>query len=212
MNLWIYLYPLPALCFFYTHWSKLEGSNFALFLIFAPVLYGYIMPGIAVNVLKKWKFNTKFRLGDYYAHHGFKISANINTSFFLTSYAVSLNNLSLAQKVTLVISTACVQGFIIWWHDTILIKLGKLELKNVLVNDRMSPEEKAYAYAPVSFSIMGASFATSALFALEYLTEHAQVSSLELILVVVAGFVGISLPATIAFGALESIARRKPKV
>ncbi len=209
MNFWVYVYPFGALTFFYYHWSHIYGRDFALFMILVPTLYGYIMPGIAVNILKKWKFNTKFRLGNYYAHHGFKIAGNINTSFFLVSYHSTLLNLSYGQMASLILACGCVQGFIIWWHDTVLIKMGKLELNNVLVTATMSPEEKAYSYAPICFSLAGASFALCVLTALKYFENYPHSSSLTLAGVIIAGFGFLSFPPTMAFNFLEWRAKRK---
>jgi hypothetical protein len=202
MNFWIYVYPFPALYFFFQHWTGVHGGDFAWFLILVPVLYGYIMPGIAVNVLKKWKFNTPFRIGNYYAHHGFKISGNMNTSFFLVSFATVLHPLNWAQIATLTIACGCVQGFLVWYHDTLLIKLGKLELSNVLVTAKMSPEEKAYSYAPECFFVLGASFALAALIALQY-------PQASLALKIGLGYLFVATTTSVAFGVLEWRAKRR---
>jgi len=172
-------------------------------MLIVPTIYGYVIPGIAVNFMKKWKFHTRFRLGDYYAHHGFKYASNMNTWFFLASFHVNLADLTTLQMITLCITTGCIQGFIIWWHDTNLIKLGKLELKNVLVNDQMSAEEKAFTYAPVSFFIIGSMYATAALVGIEYV--HGDLETLSFLGLIWIGFMIIAAPSSIAFHFLEKI-------
>lgn len=200
LNLWTYVYPFPACWFFYTYWSEKVNSDFGLYMILVPVLYGYIMPGIAVNIMKKWKFYTPFRLGNYYAHHGFKISSGMNTWFFIASYGLDIGNLSETSAfITLPIAAGAIQGFFTWLNDTHLIKAGKLDLFNNLVNEKMSAEEKAFTYAPLCFFVLGSTFAIAAVFGY----NHFQYNDASLVKATLYGFAFVAFSTSMAFNFLE---------
>jgi hypothetical protein len=38
-----------------------------------PVLFGYLMPWIAMGVVKRWRFTGGPRVGSYYVHHGIQV-------------------------------------------------------------------------------------------------------------------------------------------
>ncbi len=166
LTFWIYYLPIPL--FFLLGWgwySRTQSLRFTLFTLLLPLLYGYLVPGIGTNVLKKWRFNGKFLLGAFFWHHGFKYSSNINLLFFLIFTDAGPGvDLSLAKIVSLSLSMAFAEGFTIWIHDTHLIKHGILELlKNPLAAQGKSAEEIAFSYAPASFFAIGGSFALAAL-------------------------------------------------
>ncbi len=91
-------------------------------------------------------------LGNYYAHHGFKYSANVNLWFFVAFSANGIDGeIGWKQIIAIIISTAMMQGFTIWLHDTLSVKHGKLELNNPYLKSLKSPEAKVFQYAPVCF-------------------------------------------------------------
>jgi hypothetical protein len=203
---WVYIYPFPALIVFYQYWQARLNQDFALWMLIVPSLYGYIIPGIAVNFMKKWKFNTKFKLGRYYAHHGFKYAANMNTWFFLASFHVDIAHLTFPMTLTLAITTGATHAFITWWHDTHLLKMGKLEIYNVLVNPSMSAEEKSFSYAPTSFFVLGTSFALAAIY---YFQKYSIEDTTNLQRDITLGFLFIATTSSVVFWLLEERARQK---
>lgn len=206
LNFWVYVYPFPATLGAFWYWQSKANTNFALFMILVPLLYGYIVPGYATNVLKKWRFHTPFRLGNYYAHHGFKITGNMNTWMIIAHLGTDLSELSPMGSLSLMVSTGCINGFIIWWHDIAIMKEGKLELFSPLIKPSMSPEEKVYTYGPLCFFLLGASFALASIIAYDSLVTQGG----SLWIAIIWGYLLVSLPATLAFTYLEKRATRTP--
>ena len=79
IQVWIYVLPLPvavAMYFLWTKWS--DDRTFALFVMLLPLVYGYVVPGIATNLLHKWRFKGPWVVGHYYVHHGVLYAANMS--------------------------------------------------------------------------------------------------------------------------------------
>lgn len=208
MKMWIYILPFPLLIFFYKYWSKSQSNNFALLIILSGIIYGYVFPGIAVNVMKKWKFKGKFMLGNYYAHHGLKYSSNMNLCFFIATLGRALSETSsLESYISIVLSTGFIQGFWIWVHDTLSIKRGMLEIHNVLAKEGDSAEQITFKYAPPCFFALGACFAASSLLLLHYVDlKLCSISMIVGYAALQALFIGI-ITSTL-FGLLESFYKK----
>ena len=68
-----YLFPAVGFPLVTYAWWRLSGGSwpFVLVVMGIPVLFGYLMPGIATQFVKRWRFTTGPRVGAYYVHHGF---------------------------------------------------------------------------------------------------------------------------------------------
>lgn len=202
LKLWVYVFPFPALIFFYFHWNqRFNDVRLTHFLIFLPIVYGYVVPGVATNIMKKWRFIGKFTMGNYYIHHGFKYAANMNLWFFLASTHADLSTLNTLQWITLCIATGVMQGFFIWIHDTLGLKHGHIILTNVLVKPGMSPEEQTFTYAPLCFFCIGFSYALSVWWFYFHLDANIYLSIWGCMLFMLAF-------TSIPFGLLERAARK----
>ncbi|MCP4413735.1 MAG: hypothetical protein GY808_14340 [Gammaproteobacteria bacterium] len=205
MIIWVYLLPFPVCIAAFLYWREVTKSQlFALFIIALPVLYGYIIPGIGTNIMKKWRFHGKMLLGNYYIHHGFKYASNLNLSFFVAfSDAYVQPNPSLHRYITIALSTAFIQGYIIWIHDTHCIKQGMLELDNPFSRAGKSAEEISFQYAPLTFFLIGLTFAISSLIAYQQLVVENNDSWRVFSYCLLGGFTMMACIPSIVFGFVE---------
>ncbi len=205
MIIWVYLLPFPVCIAAFFYWREVTKSQlFALFIIALPVLYGYIIPGIGTNIMKKWRFHGKMLLGNYYIHHGFKYASNLNLSFFVAfSDAYVQPNPSLNRYITIALSTAFIQGYIIWIHDTHCIKQGMLELDNPFSRAGKSAEEISFQYAPLTFFLIGLTFAISSLIAYQQLVVENIDSWRVFSYCLLGGFTMMASIPSIIFGFIE---------
>ena len=51
-----YIYPFIAFPLLTWLWYRETGPYFATLVMGLPVVYGYVIPGIGTNILKKWHF------------------------------------------------------------------------------------------------------------------------------------------------------------
>ncbi len=210
MAIWVYIMPLPMCLIFFFYWY-ITTSNllFAVFILVLPIIYGYIIPGIATNIMKKWRFHGRMLLGNYYLHHGFKYASNINLSFFIAfGSTYLLARPSFHNYVTIALCTACIHGLLIWVHDTCSIKLGMLEVKNTFNKNNMSAEEISFQYAPLTFFFIGLTFASSSLYAYQQLVIDNQETWPLFFYCLTAGLFFMTTVPSIVFGLLERRSQR----
>jgi len=205
MKLWVYVLPLPICAASFTYWNnKTETFLFALFIIALPTLYGYIIPGIATNVMKKWRFHGKFLLGRYYLHHGFKYASNMNICFFIAfGDAFATTSISLHRYISIALCTAFIQAFLIWIHDTHCIKLGMLEINNPFSRSGKSAEEISFQYAPLTFFLIGLTFSISTLCAYQFLVINNNSTWSIFFYCLLAGFILMASIPSLIFGLIE---------
>ena len=162
---WVYgiSFLLPELMFFL--WYRWSGSlEFALLVLLLPVLYGYIGPGIATNLLGKWRFKGPLLLGNYYPHHGLIYASDMMPLLFPAFLGTPQGVLSKAVIVRILLCTAALHGYVLWLHDILILRCGMVEILSPPPGDR-SPDEIATSYAPASFFAVGLSYAAGALIA-----------------------------------------------
>jgi len=68
IRFWVYVLPLPLFVVMYFVWAAWSDNRvFALYVMLLPLFYGYVAPGIATNLLHKWRFKGPWVVGSYYA-------------------------------------------------------------------------------------------------------------------------------------------------
>jgi hypothetical protein len=195
IRFWIYILPwvvIPAMLWTWSEWS---GSwLFTSYVIGLPVFYGYVAPGIATNILKKWRFKGAWVIGAFYWHHGFLYSANMGPLLFLSFLGTPAGALSAASIVRILICTAALNGFVYWWHDILLVRYGMVEIFNRPSKEGRSPEEIVTHYAPLCFSLIGLTYAAGALVAYEVVIVRGRT---DLCSVAVVALIGSALMFTL---------------
>ena len=65
-------------------WWWWSGSvAFTAYVTLLAIAFGYVVPGIGTNVLKRWRFHGPLRMGNYYVHHGFIWAANLSPALLI---------------------------------------------------------------------------------------------------------------------------------
>lgn len=156
--LFVSTYLFPAVGFpllTYAWWRSNGGSwPFVAVVMGVPVLFGYLMPGVATHVAKRWRFTTGPRVGSYYVHHGFIYGSKLALVLFLVvrSLATVASALDVASVVVV---TGAATGFGGWWHDVHAVRAGKVEIEGGI--------DALASFAPASYFAMGATYAGVAL-------------------------------------------------
>ncbi len=137
-------------------WYRSSGAAFAGLVMGLPLLFGYIIPGIGTNILKKWRFRGSWVVGNYYIHHGFVYSSAMSLALYIGF--VPDPAASVWAALANIIRTACIIGFVGWWHDLISIRQGAHEVYNSAWRQGAAPEVIVTQYAPLCFSLIGAAY------------------------------------------------------
>lgn len=146
-----YLFPAVAVPALIYGWWRSSGSwPFVAVVMGVPVLFGYLMPGIATNVVKRWRFTSGPRVGSYYVHHGFVYGSKLAFVLFLVVRSLSGIH-SVMDFASIVLVTGAATAFGGWLHDVNAVKAGKIEVDGGI--------EALASFAPASYFSMGATYA-----------------------------------------------------
>ncbi len=150
-----YLFPAVGFPLVSYAWWRSSGSlPFVIVVMGVPVLFGYLMPGVATHVVKRWQFTSGPRVGSYYVHHGFVYGSKL--AFVLLAVVRSLSTIESAFDVAaVVLVTGAATAFGGWFHDVNAVRAGKIRIEG-------GPDALA-TFAPASYFSMGATYAAVAL-------------------------------------------------
>jgi hypothetical protein len=164
--LWVYALPFPLFAAMYFAWLTWSGSHaFTLYVMFLPVFYGYVAPGIATNLLYKWRFKGPWVIGNFYLHHGFKYASTMSPLLFIAFLGTPHGPLSTSTILRVLVCTATLHGFVMWLHDIQIVRYGMVEVFNQPAAEGRSPEEIVTHYAPLCFFLIGFTYAIGVLLA-----------------------------------------------
>ena len=180
----------------YAWWRMSDGSwTFAATVMALPVVFGYLMPGIAVHVTKRWRFTSGPRVGSYYVHHGFVYGAKL--AFVLLLVVRSLATVDSGWDIAAVIVvTGAATGFGGWFHDVHAVRAGRIVVDGGL--------EALASFAPPSYFAMGATYAAVALASYSVLLRDAG----SVVWVFPVGLLVLCAVPTLVFLAVDPPARR----
>jgi hypothetical protein len=202
---WVYVFPLPTSVGMYFVWAAWSGSRtFALYVMLLPLVYGYVAPGIATNLLRKWRFKGPWLVGNFYAHHGFMYSANMAPLLFVAFLGTPHEPISAATAVRILICTAALHGFVLWLHDILIVRHDMVEIYNRPASQGRSPEEIVTHYAPLCFFLIGLTYAAGSLLTFQTIVINGEVDAKALCWL---SFIGIGLMLAIPSIAYRIIER-----
>jgi hypothetical protein len=140
-------FPLVA----YAWWRTSHGSwPLVTVVMGVPVIFGYVMPGVVTQVIKRWRFTGGPRIGAYYIHHGFIYGSKL--AFALLLVVRSLSSVSsLLDVLAIVVVAGAATAFGGWWHDVNAVRAGKIAVDGGL--------DALTSFAPPSYFSMGATYA-----------------------------------------------------
>jgi len=166
VRLRVYALPVPLFIAMYALWRRWSGDAlFTAFVMWLPVVYGYVIPGIGTNLLHKWRFTGTWVVGRYYAHHGFLYAANMTPLLLIAFLGTPRAALSVGTVVRILLCTATLHGFVFWIHDLMLVRYGMVEINNRPAAEGRSPAEIVTHYAPLCFFCLGWAYAAGSVLA-----------------------------------------------
>jgi hypothetical protein len=201
IRFWVYALPLPLFVVMYFVWAAWSDNRvFALYVMLLPLFYGYVAPGIATNLLHKWRFKGPWVVGSYYAHHGIMYSANMSPLLFIALLGTRHESLSTATALRVLLCTGALYGYMAWVHDILMVRHDMVEIYSRSAAERRSPEEIVTHYAPLCFFLLGLTYAAGALLAFQTFVVHHKTDA--------ASIVWVSLVGAILMFSLPSLAYR----
>lgn len=210
MRIQVYALPIPITVALTCLWYRWSGSlAFACYVTLLAVAYGYIMPGIGTNVMKKWRFLGPGRVSNYYIHHGFIWAANLSPALFLCFLGTPEGPLGSGTIVRVLLATGAVHAYKGWIYDIALLRYGFTELTSVPRLKGKSPEEVAGHYVPVCFFLIGLTYALGALVAYHlFVVQHRSDVWSHLVAWMIGGGAMMAAPS-LAYGVIEYRESRK---
>lgn len=200
----IYVLPWFSIPMMLWAWQVWSGSwVFTSCVMGLPLFYGYVAPGIATNILKKWRFKGAWVVGSFYWHHGFLYAANMSPLLFIACLGTPPGALTVASVVRILICTGILHGFWYWWHDIQLVRHGMVEVFNRPTREGRSPEEIVTHYAPLCFSLIGLTYAASALLAYEVVIVRGRTDPTSIAMVAVGGTILMLTLPSLAYRLVE---------
>jgi hypothetical protein len=158
-----YLFPLAGFPLVTYAWWRTSGSwPFVAMVMGLPVVFGYIMPGVATHFVKRWRFTSGPRVGSYYVHHGFVYGSKLAFVLLLAVRSPATVQSAL-DMIAVVLVSGAATAFGGWWHDVNAVRAGKIEVDG--------GAEALASFAPASYFAMGATYAGVVLAAHRVLTR-----------------------------------------
>jgi hypothetical protein len=167
------------------------------------VVYGYLVPGIGTNILKKWRFHGPGRVGNYYMHHGFIWASHLSPALFLSFLGTPDGPLGYGTILRVLLATGAIHAFKGWVYDIGLLKHGFTEITCVPRLIGKSPEEVAGHYAPVCFFLVGLTYALGSLVAYHYFVVLQRPDALSHVWAWSVGVVAMVAVPSLAYGVIE---------
>lgn len=201
---WVYVLPLPLSIAMYFVWVVWSGSQlFAAYMMLIPLIYGYVAPGIATNVLNKWHFKGPGLVGHYYVHHGFMYAANMAPLLFVAFLGTPHQPFSTATATRILLCSGALHGFVLWLHDILIVRHGMVEIYNRPARQGRSPEEIVTYYAPLCFFMIGLTYAAGSLLAFQTLVITSDSSAKAVLGVSAVGLMLLLTIPSIAYRLIE---------
>lgn len=191
---WMFYFPLPLFILVYYLMRNLLHANDStlnqnqlIAIIVIPVIYGYLIPYISVNIMKKWEFTRGMRIGGIYVHQGFKIASHLLLWLYLILKLVSLEQMTIEMLLIASVFCGFAQGFSIWIHDILAMRYGYLIMFNQASLSGKGAEVVVFKFAPATFFTLGFTYSFSSLLILKkYFAQPVYVqAAMALLLIIV---------------------------
>lgn len=191
MEYYTYFLPIPVCCLMFYLWLEKTNHDYRMsaLVMLLPILYGYIVPGIGINLLKLWRFKGKMRMGGYYIHHGFMYAAHMTVCLYFSFGDISsLSPLLPSQMISIVVCSSVINAYVLWLHDIYLVKAGLVEIDSPPAKEGKSPEEIVFYYAPKGFFLLGMTYGMGAVLGYQRFIVEKRASTASFIWVLTMGF------------------------
>lgn len=160
LKLVMFWLPVPVTLIMAYLWQKQTDSGIVTaYALLLPLSYGYLMPFIAINVLKRWRFKKGIMVGGMYLHHGFMYASKLSFFGFLPLLLLGKGNPDWAASIAWIVGTSLPYAFTAWLQDELSMKHGYVEFGSC-ADTKHIQEEGALSYAPLCFTLIGFIYST----------------------------------------------------
>lgn len=183
-----FIIPVPlTLIMFWVWYSKTGNILFTSLIILQPLVFGYLVPGVAARFLRLWEFTWPFRFKYCFYHHGFIYSGYL--SFLLWLFWNPQNDFSWYE-----LALSGTYGFIAMMiigthHDLLGLKVGMIKNYTKTLNNGESVLKYMSVVVVISFGLVGAFYFLSAYWAYYLFEITSKFSVLNIIIWLLASIV-----------------------
>lgn len=148
-----YVFPFVGFPFFLWLWTRSGSLAFAGLVMGLPLVFGYLIPGIATNVLKLWRFRGPLVVGNFFVHQGFVYAATFGMELYVGFFPATQMNLWAFMGN--ILRTAAMTVVIGWTHDLLAVREGVIEIYNGPWKRGAGPEAIVSHAAPLCYALLG---------------------------------------------------------
>jgi hypothetical protein len=136
-------------------WYRHGGASvpLAAIVLGIPLVFGYLIPGLAILWLRLWEINSRFSYKGIQIHQGFIYASGLS----LDAYAA--HHVRFASPwATVIVScllTGCIVGFTGWFIDIAGVKAGRIRIDNPPARAGRDPATIVTYYAPACYFTLG---------------------------------------------------------
>lgn len=161
LKLVMFWLPVPVTLIMAYLWQRQTGSGMVTaYALLLPLSYGYLMPFIAINVLKRWRFKKGIMIGGMYLHHGFMYASKLSFFGFLPLLLLGKGNPDWAASIAWIGGTTLPYVFTAWLQDALSVKHDYVEFDSDGADKKHTREDGTLSYAPLCFTLIGFIYST----------------------------------------------------
>ncbi len=142
--------PVPVTIATLIAWRQMSGDwSLVVVAVLLPLIYGYVMPFIGINILRNWQFLGGWRIGGMYVHHGFMYASKLSL-FGLVPLLILPKDLPAVVFYTVfLLVTTLLYTATAWLQDHLSFSFG------MVVVPKTGGKLNVNLYAPLCFSLIG---------------------------------------------------------
>ncbi|RJX18067.1 MAG: hypothetical protein C4575_11315 [Desulforudis sp.] len=162
LDILIFWLPVPVtLIMTNIWWRETKSLMITSTAVGLPLLYGYVIPGIGINILQNWRFTNGVRIGGMYLHHGFMYASKMSFFGFIPLLLSIASVHDSDGYIYWVIISTTLYASTAWLQDYLSHKFGYVVFHEKRGKDSKVKENASLRYAPICFPIIGSIYSIS---------------------------------------------------
>lgn len=150
LNALMFWLPIPVTTAMAIVWWRFSGDlKVVAVAVLLPLVYGYVMPFIGINILKNWQFKGGWRIGGMYVHHGFMYASKLSFYGFVPLLILSDEMSVWAFNFSWLVITSILYACTAWLQDHLSFAFG------IVIFPKSNMHLNVNRYALVCFSLIG---------------------------------------------------------
>jgi hypothetical protein len=139
-------------------WFRHSGGDpgFTAVVMGIPLLFGYLVPGLAIVWLRMWEIRGRFSIKGIQVHQGFIYASGLALDAYV-SHHLAFDN-AIASVLGSCLVNGCIVAFTGWFIDIAGVKAGRIRIHNPMARLGKDPETVVTYYAPACYFTLGATY------------------------------------------------------